>query len=199
VTLSTKSSFLQDYERWERQYCSKVDPSYRIVDKAAAAAGGGNATPSRRVPTARRQLQARPIEHPLWRNKRGTEVRPGNDYHIYVAAGGVLMLLLGLGERGLHTHLVMSSWAASLGHSAVHSLGSVLRMNDCKHTQHSGPHAAHNEPPQTHNTASHTAVPPAMHHYPNSIIITTAAVVPSQLTASTNTHQLTPPPLSVTP
>jgi hypothetical protein len=58
----------------------QADPSYRPPDRSAAAAAGAGAgavTPSRRVPAPRRQLQARPIEHPLWRNKRGTEVGAG--------------------------------------------------------------------------------------------------------------------------
>jgi hypothetical protein len=71
VTLSTKSAYLQDTDRWEEQYCRQVDSSYKLPDKPT---GAGAATPSRRVPTQRRQLQARPIEHPLWRNLRGAEV-----------------------------------------------------------------------------------------------------------------------------
>lgn len=74
VTLSTTSAYLQDTEKWEDKYCKQVDSSYKLPDKQA---GAGAATPSRRVPTQRRQLQARPIEHPLWRNLRGAEVGVG--------------------------------------------------------------------------------------------------------------------------
>lgn len=74
VTLSTKSTYLQDTDTWEEKYCKKVEACYRPPEKSAAAAAAAAATPSRRVGVPRRQLQARPIEHPLWRNKRGTEV-----------------------------------------------------------------------------------------------------------------------------
>jgi hypothetical protein len=79
VTLSCASEYLQNADVWEYRYCVEVDPSYRPPDRSAAAAAGvgGAVTPSRRVPAPRRQLQARPIEHPLWRNKRGTEVGVG--------------------------------------------------------------------------------------------------------------------------
>lgn len=92
MTLSTQAPFLEDAERWEREYCGKADTAYRIPDKAAAAAAaaaGGAATPSRRVPAVRRQLQARPIEHPLWRNKRGTEVGAAAAACLFVWVGCV--------------------------------------------------------------------------------------------------------------
>lgn len=76
MTLSCTSTYLQDADTWEDKYCRQVEPCYKPdKDKDKSA---GAATPSRRVPTQRRQLQARPIEHPLWRNKRGTEVCTGH-------------------------------------------------------------------------------------------------------------------------
>jgi hypothetical protein len=96
VTLSCTSTYLQDADTWEYKYCREVDPCYKPPEKDKDKSAGA-ATPSRRVPTQRRQLQARPIEHPLWRNKRGTEVWSGPPY---TAVAGYTFW--GGGWRGFH-------------------------------------------------------------------------------------------------
>lgn len=86
VTLSTASAFLQDAARWEAEYCAKGERAYRPPPEKPAPTGAGGATPGAGLATparraaerraaASRPLVPRPVDHPLWRNKKAPEAR----------------------------------------------------------------------------------------------------------------------------
>jgi hypothetical protein len=71
--LTTATNKLQAFEKWERHYCADVDKAYKLPDKQEQQqqqpAAGEPPRPRQRVPPLRR-----PVEHPMWVNKRFTEV-----------------------------------------------------------------------------------------------------------------------------
>lgn len=76
--LTTATKALQDHEHWEQRYCSDVEKAYKPPDRQQQAAQqqekqqAGSAR--QRIPPLRR-----PVEHPMWRNMRTSEVRLGPD------------------------------------------------------------------------------------------------------------------------
>jgi hypothetical protein len=77
--LTTATKKLQAFEQWEQHYCADVDKAYKMPDKKEKQqqqqpAGGQQQQqqPRQRVPPLRR-----PVEHPMWVNKRFTEVGLG--------------------------------------------------------------------------------------------------------------------------
>ncbi|WIA22113.1 hypothetical protein OEZ85_004454 [Tetradesmus obliquus] len=71
--LTTATAKLQAFEKWERHYCADVDKAYKMPEKKEQQQqqqpGGQQPAPRQRVPPLRR-----PVEHPMWVNKRFTEV-----------------------------------------------------------------------------------------------------------------------------
>jgi hypothetical protein len=75
--LTTATAKLQNFKEWERRYCADMDKAYKVPEEKQPQqqqqqqqAGGGQQQPRQRMPPLRR-----PVEHPMWVNKRFTEVR----------------------------------------------------------------------------------------------------------------------------
>jgi hypothetical protein len=73
--LTTATAKLQNFREWERRYCADMDKAYKLPEEKKPQQqqqqqpGGGQQQPRQRMPPLRR-----PVEHPMWVNKRFTEV-----------------------------------------------------------------------------------------------------------------------------
>lgn len=79
MTLTTATAALEDFDTWERRYCSDVDRSYKPLPNKRQQAQQQQLDQARMTPSAasrsgKQPLQKRQCDHPLFKKQRVVEV-----------------------------------------------------------------------------------------------------------------------------